>query len=197
MMIELKDRFKRFETRIQSPDFLQNKGHGNEVRYYIFDYLAKDELSIRERIEDIRKRNTKGNDRYKLIVFDLYEIMIEILENKGFLEKCFELEKKKGLQKVCTAVSNLMRVNSLDGLIVEYIKKKITDAAIVLLIGIGKCYPIIRSHTILNNLHQVVDDVPVIMFYPGIYSGQDLMLFGEIKDDNYYRAFKFDDWGAQ
>ena len=58
MMIELKDRFKRFETRIQSPDFLQNKGHGNEVRYYIFDYLAKDELSIRERIEDIRKRNT-------------------------------------------------------------------------------------------------------------------------------------------
>ncbi len=195
MMIELKDRFKRFETRIQSPDFLQNKGHGNEVRYYIFDYLAKDELSIRERIEDIRKRNTKGNDRYKLIVFDLYEIMIEILENKGFLEKCFELEK--GLQKVCTAVSNLMRVNSLDGLIVEYIKKKITDEAIVLLIGIGKCYPIIRSHTILNNLHQVVDDVPVIMFYPGIYSGQDLMLFGEIKDDNYYRAFKFDDWGAQ
>ena len=67
----------------------------------------------------------------------------------------------------------------------------------MLLIGIGKCYPIIRSHTILNNLHQVVDDVPVIMFYPGIYSGQDLMLFGEIKDDNYYRAFKFDDWGAQ
>jgi hypothetical protein len=58
---------------------------------------------------------------------------------------------------------------------------------------VGKCYPILRSHTILNNLHQVIDDVPVVMFYPGKYSGQDLLLFGEIKDDNYYRAFKLVD----
>jgi hypothetical protein len=28
------------------------------------------------------------------------------------------------------------------------------------------------------------------MFYPGTYSGQDLNLFDEISDQNYYRAFK-------
>jgi hypothetical protein len=27
-----------------------------------------------------------------------------------------------------------------------------------------------------------------VMFFPGEYSGQDLQLFGTIKDDNYYRA---------
>ena len=31
------------------------------------------------------------------------------------------------------------------------------------------------------------------MFYPGKYDGQELVLFGEIKDDNYYRAFKLVD----
>jgi hypothetical protein len=47
----------------------------------------------------------------------------------------------------------------------------------------------VRSHNVLNNLHQVLDSVPVVMFYPGRYSGQNLQLFGTIKDDNYYRAF--------
>jgi hypothetical protein len=28
------------------------------------------------------------------------------------------------------------------------------------------------------------------MFFPGEYSGQELRLFGTIKDDNYYRAFR-------
>ena len=62
----------------------------------------------------------------------------------------------------------------------------------VFLTGVGKIYPILRSHKILNNLHQVVDNVPVVMFYPGKYDGQELILFGdkEAKDDNYYRAFQ-------
>jgi len=36
----------------------------------------------------------------------------------------------------------------------------------------------------------VLDTVPVVMFFPGEYSGQDLHLFGTVKDDNYYRAFQ-------
>jgi hypothetical protein len=28
------------------------------------------------------------------------------------------------------------------------------------------------------------------MFYPGRYDGQSLRLFGKIKSNNYYRAFK-------
>lgn len=36
----------------------------------------------------------------------------------------------------------------------------------------------------------MIDNVPVVLFYPGNYDGQELVLFGEIKDDNYYRAFK-------
>lgn len=63
----------------------------------------------------------------------------------------------------------------------------------MLLTGIGKCYPLLRSHKVLNNLHQAIDRVPVVMFYPGRYDGQELVLFGEIKDDNYYRAFRLVD----
>ena len=55
--------------------------------------------------------------------------------------------------------------------------------------GIGRVYPYMRSHHILNNLQHVFDDIPVVMLYPGEYTGQSLNLFSEFADDNYYRAF--------
>lgn len=192
-MSVLAQRFDKAEQIIKKPAFRENKGLGNEVGYYIFDYPAEEELYVRERIEYIKKKNEESSDDYKIVVFDLYEIVISILKDKGYLEKCYDIEKKKGFQKVSTAISNLMRITSTDGLIVEYIRERIPEKSIVFLVGIGKCFPIIRSHTVLNNLHQVIDDVPVVMFYPGKYDGQELILFNEIKDDNYYRAFKLVD----
>ena len=186
----LDDRLDLAEKRIKEPKFRENRGLGNEVGYYIFDYPAEEELYVRERINYIQKRNEDSSDEYKIIIFDLYDIMIKILEDKKYLDKCYSIEQKKGFQKVSNAVANLMKVNSTDGMIVNYIKEHTPEKAIIFITGIGKCYPIIRSHTVLNNLHLVIDKVPVVLFYPGKYDGQELVLFNEIKDDNYYRAFK-------
>ena len=94
---------------------------------------------------------------------------------------------------VVKAVNDALMITSRDSVIVKTIKENTPDNSVIFLTGIGKCYPLIRSHTVLNNLHQVVDNVPVVMFFPGKYDGQELVLFGEIKDDNYYRAFKLVD----
>lgn len=189
-MRPIEERLDEMEIKIQSPSFRKNSGLGNEVGYYIFDYHAEDELTVRERIAYIKDRSSRSSDEYKVIEFDLYDIAIEILKDKNYFDKCFELEKKKGIAKVSSAISNLVRLDSTDGLIVKYIKERTPEKAIVFLTGIGKCYPFIRSHKVLNNLHQVVDGVPVVMFYPGRYNLQDLLLFGEIEDGNYYRAFR-------
>lgn len=189
----LEERFDKAEAMMKKPSFRKNKGLGNEVGYYIFDYPAEQELFVRERIEYIRKKNEQSADEYRIVVFDLYEIIIEILKGKGYLEKCFEFEKKKGFDRITKSVGNMLRITAKDSLIVKYIQEHTPEKAIVFLMGIGKCYPMLRSHTVLNNLHQVIDDIPVVMFYPGKYDGQELVLFGEIKDENYYRAFKLVD----
>lgn len=189
-MNTLEERLDKAEAMIKKPSFRKNKGLGNEVGYYIFDYPPEQELLVRERIEYIRKKNEQSDDEYRIVVFDLYEIIIEILKEKGYLEKCYEFEKKRGFDRITKAVGNMLRITAKDSLIVNYIRERTPEKAIVFLVGIGKCYPILRSHTVLNNLHQVIDNVPVVMFYPGKYDGQELILFGEIKDDNYYRAFK-------
>ena len=189
-MSNLDERLDLAEKRIKEPKFRENRGLGNEVGYYIFDYSAEEELYVRERINYMQKRNEDCGDEYRIIIFDLYDIMIKILEDKKYLDKCYSIEQKKGFQKVCNAVANLMKVNSTDGMIVNYIKEHTPEKAIIFITGIGKCYPIIRSHTVLNNLNLVIDKVPVVLFYPGKFDGQELVLFNEIKDDNYYRAFK-------
>ena len=150
-------------------------------------------MYVRESIDYIKKKNETSNNDYKVVVFDLYDIVIDILKQKGYLEKCYQFEKSKGFERVSKSISNMLRITSSDSLIVNYIKENTPDKAVVFITGIGKCYPILRSHTVLNNLHQVIDNVPVVLFYPGNYDGQELVLFGEIKDDNYYRAFKLVD----
>ncbi len=189
----LDERLDIVEEMIKRPSFRENKGLGNEVGYYIFDYPAEKELIVRERINYIRKKNESSIEKYKVVVFDLYDITISILKEKGYLEKCYDFERKYGFERMVKSVGNMLRITSSNSLIIQHIKGNTPENAIIFITGIGKCYPILRSHTLLNNLHQVIDDVPVVMFYPGNYDGQELVLFGEIKDDNYYRAFKLVD----
>lgn len=186
----LDERLNKIEEIIGERSFRENKGLGNEIGYYIFDYPAKDELHVRNHIEYLKNKINKSNPEYKIVEFDLYEIIINILKERGYLEKCFEFEKNKGIAHTFEAVAKMLRLTGKGNLIVNYIMENTPKNSVVFITGVGKCYPMVRSHNVLNNLHQVLDFVPVVIFFPGEYSGQDLHLFGTIKDDNYYRAFK-------
>ena len=192
-MNTIEQRLDRIEEIINRPSFRQNKGLGNEVGYYIFDYPPEYEMTIRERVSYLCKKYEQSPDGFRIKVFDLYDIIIDTLQEKGYIDRTIAMEKDRGFDRVIRAVNNTMRVATEESLIVNYIKSHTPDNSVVFLIGIGKCFPILRSHTVLNNLHQVVDHVPVVMFFPGKYDGQELILFNEIKDDNYYRAFKLVD----
>lgn len=189
-MANLDERLEQAEVLLKQPSFRQNKGLGNEVGYYIFAYPPEEEFAVREWVTYIHHKYDSGVEGFRVIVFDLYDIVIDTLREKGYLEKCYEFEQKKGFDRIIKAVGNTMRITSQDSVIIQYIKEHTPENSIVFLTGIGKCYPLLRSHTVLNHLHQVIDKVPVVMFYPGKYDGQELILFGELKDDNYYRAFK-------
>jgi len=179
------------EERIKKPEFRRNKGLGNEVGYYIFHYDPKEELVVRKSIKLLQDKVNKGNFDFTVIVFDLYEILINVLKEKGFLEKCFKMEKERGFTTLVKELSKSLRIDSeqKDGPIIKYIKDNTTPDSVVFINGVGKCYPVIFSHDVLNNLHAVIDTVPVIMFYPGRYNGQQLSLFNTITSKNYYRAF--------
>lgn len=184
------ERLDQMEAEIRKPSFRKNRGRANEVNYWVFDYPPQRELEVRERIEYLKEKNGRGNDDFELVVFDLYDLIIDILEQEDYLEQAYRFEERKGMERITRAVGNLLRVNDDDSMIVEHIRDHTPDNAVVFLTGIGKCYPILRSHKVLNNLSQSFRKAPVVLFFPGTYDEQSLMLFDELKDDNYYRAFR-------
>lgn len=191
-MKDINQRLDEILPKIVEPNFRKNKGLGNEIGFYIFDYSPEYELLVRNRVKFI-KENTKSAYGLNIVEFDLYEIILELLEAKGYLEKNFKMEEKRGSEQVFTATKKALRLTLDNDLMVNYIQNRLEDADIVFLTGVGKAWPIIRSHTILNNLHRVVEKQPLVMFFPGNYDGGTLMLFNYLKDDNYYRAFQLID----
>ena len=188
-MKTIEQRLDILEEKMRSESFRKNTGLGNEVGYYVFDYDPHQELIVRQRIHDLKNSNTNLKFGYELIVYDLYELMLKLLEEEEVLEDLKDLEEEEGPEYVFAAIADTLRFDEKDSLIINYIIDNTPEDAVVFLTGIGKCFPILRSHKILNNLHQVMDHCPVVMFYPGRYNGNSLNIFNEMKEDNYYRAF--------
>lgn len=187
--MDIDEKLSKIEPKIKKPSFLENKGLSNEVGYYIFDYDPKYELKVRDEVLRIKNKINNSSYAFSIVEFDLYEIIIDILNNKGYLEEVFLFEEEDGLDFSIDAIISLLKLNSDDNLIVSYIVEKTPENCVVFLTGVGKAYPILRSHNVLNNLHQKLDEVPVVLFFPGKYSGRDLILFNTIEGSNYYRAF--------
>lgn len=194
-MESIDDKLNKIESVITDKSFKENKGLGNEVGYYVFDYMPKDEIFVRNYIEYIKRKINSSSKGIKIVEFDLYKIMIEILKEEDFLEICFEKEREEGFLEMAECISECLgldETNELNLVLSKVLESIPKEDSVIFLTGVGKCYPIIRAHNILNNMHQVFDKMPVILFFPGKYTGLELEIFGTVNDNNYYRAFQFD-----
>jgi len=189
-MMNLTKRFDLIEPKILDKKFRTNRGTANEVNFHIFDYDAEDEMAVRSHVENLARSINGRRDDVKIVCFDLYKLMLDVLRGKNYLDKVKQMEQVKGSDAIINPIKRTLRLTESGDLIIQKIVENLTpDRDIIFLTGVGKAWPIIRSHTILNNLHSKVEKNPLIMFFPGNYT-TELRLFGEITDDNYYRAFK-------
>lgn len=147
-------------------------------------------MIVRDQIKFLKEQINNSLSNQRVIEFDLYEMVLEILDDKGYLEKNFIMEQKRDSEFVLNATKKSLRLTLDNDLMIKYIADRVQENDIIFITGVGKVFPIVRSHIILNNLFKAVKQIPVVLFFPGRYDGQELRLFGEIKDDNYYRAFQ-------
>lgn len=184
-MININDRLQKLYDIIVSSSFMNSRGLGNEVNFHVFDYEPENEYLVRDYVKYLLAKK-----ELNIREFNIYDIIIQILKEKGFLGKVFEYEGDKGTKYVNNIIVKTLGISSSSDLIVNYIKKNVEENQIILITGIGNCWPIVRGHTILNNLQSVITKNPLIMMYPGKYDGQSFSLFDQLASDNYYRAFQ-------
>ena len=188
-MKTIQERLDEMTLKLGSDEFKNSYGLGNEVDFHVFDYDPEDEYIVRNYIAYLKDKRKDLN----LNIFDIYEIIIKILKDKGYLEQVFKYEKTKGTSYINNIISKTLGISTNNDLIVKYIRENIKPGQTIIITGIGKTYSIVRGHTILNNLHSVVTNNPLLMLYPGRYDGQSFQLFNILNNDNYYRAFHFVD----
>jgi len=179
------DRIYELSSKLSISSF-NSSGSGGEIKFAIFDYEPQDELRIRREIDKISRNNKT------IKIFDLYDMMIEVIKDESYFDNIIEMETEFPKDVMLSQVFQpLLALEQEDNPIISKFKERVADdgKSIVLIIGVGKAYPIIRSHTVLNNLHSVFRNNPVVMLYPGTYEHETLRLFDKLDDDNYYRAF--------
>lgn len=187
VIMNIEGRVDLLKYKIISDDFLKGRGLGNEIPFWIFDYPPEDELFIRDSLSRIKGQLSKNTIGF--IDIDLYELCLDIINKKISFERIIEFEEKKGSDELLKKIKIMLKSETIK----KIIKEKIDDTGnvqVVFLTGIGKAWPLIRSHSILNNLQPIMGKVPLIAFYPGEYDNYALSLFGKFKDANYYRAFR-------
>lgn len=185
-MKALQSRLDLILERIENPRFLSNDGLGNEIGFWIFDYPAKHELIVRDYIKHLTEKLDKRSYTFRNV--NIFETLIDMLAARGLLERTFAREKQVGVDAIRTTLAGPLSQKK----IAEFIAAKIEPETLdfVLLTGLGNAWPLVRGHELLSALQDVMGKTPLVLFYPGEYSGRDLHPFGMIDSKNYYRAFK-------
>lgn len=188
MSASLNERLNEILPTITAKDFLEAKGLGNEIAFFIFDYPPEAELAVRRHISFLLDQLPKRKPDIRVKHVNLFEFVIDHLRARNLLEKTFELQKQKGDEFVLRQLDKVLHPQKLAPLIADAIQPQEQD--LVLVSGTGSAWPLVRTHSLLTNLHPIMGHTPLILFYPGKYDQKTLQLFGKIKSNNYYRAFR-------
>ena len=182
------ERLDKILPKVISNDFLMGTGIGNEIAFYIFDYPPEEELRVREHIRFLLDHIPKQNPGLRVVHINLLDFVLDYLKSRNLLDKSVAMQREKGDAALLKALSGPLDENKIAARFAEVAKPGEHD--LVILSGVGSVWPLLRSHTLLNNLHPIMGRTPLVMFYPGRYDGQSLRLFGKLKSTNYYRAFR-------
>lgn len=188
MSDHLHARLNQILPRVTSDAFLSGSGIGNEIAFYIFDYPPEDELHVRDYLRTLLDHIPKQKHGLRVKHLNLFDFVIGYLKDRNLLEKALHMQREKGDAALKKALAGPLHETKMSSLFAEAANPENHDLVIVS--GVGSVWPLLRSHTLLNNLQPVMGKTPLLMFYPGRYDGQSLRLFGKLKNNNYYRAFK-------
>lgn len=194
MSATLTDRLNQILPIVTSESFLSSEGIGNEIACYIFDYPAQQELKVREHIKMMMGRFASHHSDLRVLHLNLLEVALAYLERRGLLDKAIKMQATKDSAAILQALKGPLAAEKIRDFIAD--EHSPADHDLVLLSGVGSVWPMLRAHSLLNCLHTVMENTPLVMFYPGTFDGTTLRLFGQITTATsrpgtkpYYRAF--------
>ena len=189
-MSNINEGLDKVRALIQEPEFLKSEGLSNEVNIWFFCYNAKDEMTVRHFVEQLKSDQTLN---CHLIESNLYQTFLSICEDMGITEEIPEMEKMQGKEYL---LEQMQQIATKDAFVqkMQYGPQKLGD--VLMLTGVGEVYPFMRAHSLLEALQPHFSDIPILVLYPGVFDGHHVKLFNKLQPNDYYRAFNIV-WGEK
>ena len=189
MNFSFEERLNQILPRLTSRDFLDSKGLGNEIGFWIFDYPPERELDMRSFLcGTVLPALKKHVPALRAESIDLLKLVTGVLEERKLLDKVLSMQLSKGDDSTLAALRSVLKEDKIAERIAS--QHDIANLDLLILTGVGSVYPMLRTHTLLSALHPVMGNTPLLMFFPGRYDGHSLRLFNLLAEDHYYRAFR-------
>lgn len=189
MILSFDERLNHILPRVTSRDFLESKGLGNEIGFWIFDYPPDRELELRSFLYGtVLPALAKQMPALRADTIDLLQLVTGLLEERKLLDKTIDMQLRKGDDSTLDALRSVLKEDKIAQKIAS--QYDIPNLDLLILTGVGSVYPMVRTHTLLSALHPIMGNTPLLMFFPGRYDGHSLRLFNTLAEDHYYRAFR-------
>jgi hypothetical protein len=189
MTLSLDERLNQILPRVTSRDFLDSKGLGNEIGFWVFDYPPESEMNVRDFLSGtVLPALARHVPPIHAATVDLLQLVTELLEERDLLDKAMAMQQSKGNDSALAALRSVLKEDKLAQKIATQFD--IPSLDMLILTGVGAVYPMLRTHTLLSALHPIMGNTPLLLFFPGRYDGHSLRLFNTLAEDHYYRAFR-------
>ena len=183
------ERLNQILPRVTSRDFLDSKGLGNEIGFWVFDYPAERELDMRSFLSGtVLPSLARQAPALRADTIDLLQLVTDLLEERKLLDKTMDMQLHKGDDSTLLALRSVLKEDKIAQKIAA--QHDIANLDLLILTGVGAVYPMLRTHTLLSALHPIMGNTPLLLFFPGRYDGHSLRLFNTLAEDHYYRAFR-------
>ncbi|HOM63322.1 MAG TPA: DUF1788 domain-containing protein [Dysgonamonadaceae bacterium] len=179
------EKFSFIHKVVSQERFIRMEGLSGDIPFWIAPYDVKAEQQVNTEIGNLVKK--LSNEGIRALAVDLFELSCELVEEHIGLEDMFALEQNMEKLFFIDALQSSINIHER---FIPAISERIAaeNPSMLFIKGVGRVFPFIRSHIVLNNLQSAVKNIPTLMFFPGEYSGKSLKLFNLLEDDNYYRA---------
>ncbi len=176
---------------LSHPNFLAMKGLANEAPIFIHPYNPTDEDTVRRMVDSLKSRLLSSG--IQVAVVDLFDTVLQILEDNDLLSGLLEDEASFDKVDLLETLENYADPKAhLIPRIIDVIGNE--SVKLTLITSVGRVFPFLRTHTVLEALQPAMMRHPIVMFFPGEYlqedgSGSQLRLFGSVPTPSLYRPY--------
>ena len=135
----------RLQDVLSQLDFLKMRGLAKEVPIFIQTYHPSEEDDLRRIVNGTKQVLKKKGLRVKHL--DLFELVINLLEEKNYLDAVIEEEMSWKKSDLFDTLQNVAEPTT--ALVPKLIQEIGNDNQLTLITGSGRIYPFLRTHTCL------------------------------------------------